>query len=376
MRDPIVIIGGGIGGLTAAIALQQRDVPCVVYERAPALNEIGAGVALWPATLRVLDRFGLGDAVRELAGPWKVGGVLRDDGTPVVTYTVEEFSRVLGEPTAGVHRGELQAVLLGALPDEVVRTSHECASVSVEGDRARVQFVNGSEVVAPVVIGADGRRSRVRASVFGDRPLHDLKAMGWRGTAPIGGDLGWGDFAGELWGDTGRFGILPISRNRVTWFSAVKRPHSDDHRQEILDRFGHWMPPIRELVEATPDDAIWFDRIDDRFPTRRWVKGPVALLGDAAHPMSPDLGQGACQAIMDAAVLAEEIERGPDIRAALRRYERRRRLRAGAVTLTARASTVGARTERRALVALRCRVAAHAPRNATLKQIRLLSAGP
>lgn len=376
MRDPVAIIGGGIGGLAAAIALHRRGLPCAVYERAPALHEIGTGVALWPAALRVLDSMGVGDAVRALAGPWKLGGVRRADGRPILIYTVEEFTQVLGEPTAGVHRGELQAALVQALPEGILHTGKEAAEVAPRGGGVEVTFTDGSRVKAPVVIGADGRRSRVRSTVFGERPLHDLRSLSWRGTSSRGGTLGWGDFAGEMWGRTGRFGILPIGADRVAWFAAIGRVRGDGPRQEILDRFGTWPSPVPELIDATPDDHIWIDGIDDRWPSSRWVRGSVALLGDAAHPMSPDLGQGACQAIMDAAVLAEELDRGAEPGVALRRYERRRRKRAAAVTLAARGSTVVARTERPTLVELRCRMAGAAPRSAVLRQIRMISSGP
>lgn len=384
VRDPVVIVGGGIGGLTAALALQRRDVPCVVYERAPELQEIGAGVALWPSTLRALDELGVGDDVRALRGPWKVGGVLRSDGRPIITYTVEEFAQVMGEPTAGVHRGELQQLLLHALAPGTVRTGRECATVTSHPDRASVTFTDGTTTEAPVVIGADGRRSKVRSSVFGARSLHDLRSVGWRGTAPRGGAEGWGDFAGEMWGPTGRFGILPISNDRVTWFCAVGPTSGSNDREEILERFGSWPAPVRDLIDATDDAHLWTDRLDDRLPSRRWTSGRVALLGDAAHPMSPDLGQGACQAIFDAVVLADELDRlnggGADraggVEDALRRYERRRRWKAAAVTMVARASTAGARTERPALVDLRCRVAGLAPRRSMLKQLRWISSGP
>lgn len=206
-----MVIGGGIGGLTAALALARRGIPVTVHERAPELQEIGAGLGLWPAPLRVFDRLGIGDAVRSLAGPWDVAGLRRFDGKFLVRYSAEQFSARLGEPTIGVHRGELQALLVRSLDAGVVRTSAECIGLDERGDAVTAHFADGSQAHAEVVVGADGRHSAVRRILFGERPLHDCRSVGWRGTAlaPPGSD--WHSAIGETWGPGGRFGILPIS---------------------------------------------------------------------------------------------------------------------------------------------------------------------
>src|SRR5262249_48743694 len=155
----------------------------------------------------------------------------------------------------------------------------------------------------------NGNRSRIRATQFSDRPLRDLGVLGWRATLADPPDFG--GFNGEVWGNGASFGFLPMSRNRVSWFGAA---HGDPPATKafLAARFADWFAPIPEIIAMTPDDQIWFDRLYDLPPTRSWSKGRVALLGDAAHPMSPVLGQGACQAILDAWVVAEELARTPD----------------------------------------------------------------
>ena len=182
---PVVIIGGGIGGLTSALCLVQRDIPCVVYEQAPELHEIGAALALWPAPLAIFDRLGIGKQVRALSGAWQVGGVRRADGRFLVRYTAREFADRLGEPLIGVHRGELQTLLLAALPAGVVMPGSRCVGVeqSVE-DLVHVSFDDGSSIVGRALIAADGQRSLVRATLFGAHELHDCRYVGWRGIAP------------------------------------------------------------------------------------------------------------------------------------------------------------------------------------------------
>lgn len=372
----VVVVGGGIGGLTAALALVQRGLTVSVHERAPELREIGAGLGLWPAPLRVFDRLGIGAEVRALGGPWEVAGLRRTDGSFLIRYSVDELAARLGEPTIGVHRGELHALLLRSLGPDLVRTGAACTGVEQMGDRVRVRFRDAPAVDGRVVVGADGRRSVVRRALHGDRPLHDCRTVGWRGTAvaPAGSD--WHRIIGETWGTTGRFGILPISGNRVTWYAGARSVRHGGGIDEIRDRFGTWHHPIPDLIDATDPTQLWCDAADDRLPVRRWVDGRVALLGDAAHPMTPDLGQGACQAILDAWVLAEELDRCGDPEVALRAYERRRRWRAGAVTLVARASTAGARSEHRALVAMRSALASLAPTSLALRQLDLITRGP
>lgn len=338
MADPVVIVGGGIGGLSTALALLHHDIPCVVHEQAPELHELGAGIGIWPAALRVYDRLGIGDDVRALSSPWEVGGVRASDGAFLVRYSDRQFARRFGELMAGVHRGELQSVLLRALPEGVVRTGARCIGVE---DDARgpvvARFEDGTSVEGRAVIAADGQRSALRAQLFTDRPMHDCRMGSWRGTLPEPPGTDWHRFMGETWGETGAFGMFPISGGRFTWFGATDE-FAGGGKEEILARYGEWHHPIPEMVAATPGEAIWADHLYDRWLVRRWTAGRVALLGDAAHPMTPALGQGACQAIHDGWALAEALSRELAVPDALRAYERRRRRHAWMVTLVARAA--------------------------------------
>jgi 2-polyprenyl-6-methoxyphenol hydroxylase-like FAD-dependent oxidoreductase len=369
-----VIIGGGIGGLTTALCLLQHDIECVVYERAPELHEVGSGVGLWPSAVRVLDRVGLGDAVRALAGPWTVGGVRSQNGTLLSGYRKEQFVARFGEPMSGVHRGELQMLLVGALPDGVLHTGYECAGVDAAADRVEVRFVDRDPVVGRVAIAADGNKSLVRRQLFDDTPLRDLGILGWRGTLVDPPDFG--GFAGEIWGNGASFGFLPMSGNRVSWFGAAdgNPPATKDFLRE---RFADWHDPIPEVIAKTDDDMIWWDRTYDLWPRRQWVQGRVALLGDAAHPMSPFLGQGACQAILDAWVVAEELARASssDEPAALVRYQKRRRNVASAVQLAAHFGCAAARPRPRAVQPLFEASMRVMPNALTLRGLQVLARG-
>ncbi len=160
---------------------------------------------------------------------------------------------------------------------------------------------------------------------------------------PVGSD--WHISIGETWGPGGRFGILPIAGDRVTWYATTRSSRSGGAKAELVEHFGSWHHPIPELVDATSEANIWCDHIFDLWPLRRWSIGSVTLLGDAAHPMTPELGQGACQAILDAWALGQALARNADVESALRTYERGRKPRARFVTLMTRAAAIGANAD-------------------------------
>jgi len=281
--------------------------------------------------------------VRALSGAWEVGGLRRADGRFLVRYTAREFAARLGEPLIGVHRGELQALLLAALPTGSVATGKRCVAVHQSADGiVEASFDNGTTVQGRALIAADGQRSLARATLFGRDSLHDCRYVGWRGIAPQPRGSDWRQFAGETWGAGGRFGILPISGQRVSWYAATRTDRPENRKAALLERFADWHDPIPLLLAASREDDIWCDEIYDLWPIRRWSVGRIALLGDAAHPMTPELGQGACQAILDAWALGEALATELEVPTAFRRYESNRRARARFVIMIARlAATIG-----------------------------------
>ena len=334
-----VIVGGGIGGLTAAIALRRAGVDATVYERAPELREVGAGIGLWANALHVFRRLGLAaDVFRLGAGP--LGGGIRTRGGRWLT---RQPATVLegrwAEPTIAVMRADLQALLLGALPPDAVRLDAHAVSVRQANDGVTVRFENGQEATGDVVVGADGLRSVVRTQLFDPRPPRYRGYTAWRGvTRP--GAVADVDQASEFWGRGERFGLLPVRDRRVAWYASANAPEGSidafGPMAALRERFDRWTAPVPAVLAATPEATIAKNDVYDRRPTRRWVVGRAVLLGDAAHPMTPDLGQGGCQAIVDAWALADSLSTAHDIAGALRDYQRRRWRAASVATLVAR----------------------------------------
>lgn len=341
-----VIVGAGIGGLCAAIALHQTGWSVTVLEQRREGGAEGAGISLWPNAMRVLDRFGIAEQVLERSAPLSEEGGLRLPSGQWVTRAKPGDAPLM--EVALLHRAELQAVLRSALPDDCISSGVQAegldgagAGTVAEGGRLTVRArdsAGSTGFAADLVVAADGVHSTLRETICPSAPPPVYSGhTTWRGVTPSGSILASG--GGETWGYGAKFGYLPLSRERIYWFAELNAPpgtRHDDEQSELLRRFKGWHAPIGEIIRATPRDRIL--RLDVEYlpDLPSYVRGAAALLGDAAHAMTPDLGQGGCQAIEDAAVLAAHLAAHRDIPTALRRYDAERRPRTQAIARAAR----------------------------------------
>ena len=342
----VAIIGGGIGGLTAAIALSRAGIEVAVYEAAAELNEIGAGVALHPNAMKVLRAIGVEDGVRKVAGRsrwqvtcnWKTGRVISKTDR-------RQQAASFGMVGATVHRADLLDVLAGALPAGIVTLGRRCTEVRSDGDLAVACFADGSEIEADVIVGADGIHSSVRTSLFGpDAPRFTGKIC-YRSVVTaevVRGARLFANFAQWL-GPHGTIVLYPLRGEGL--INIVCHYDDDGYRHEswitecggaeVLECYAGWHDSLLRLFAAADTWYKW--ALYDRDPIPRWTRGRVTVLGDAAHPMLPYLGQGACQAIEDGVVLAAALSaEASDPLTGLARYERTRRPRASQVVLASR----------------------------------------
>lgn len=333
-----LIIGGGIGGLAAAIALRDIGWDVKVFERAGAQREVGAGISIWANGMRALDRLGLADAIRATHPPIASGGVYTWRGKPILTESAEALEQRVGEVSVVLHRADLLALLSQAAGAAQVHLGSACVQVRQDVTGVTATFADGTEATGDVLIGADGIRSVVRASLFGDGEPCYAGYTAYRAVTPFDGAL---SMPGEYWGPGARFGIAPLDDGRVYWFATRNAP-SGEHLPPaevhalLRERFAGWAAPIPDLLAATDAAAILQHDITDRPPLARWSQGRVTLLGDAAHPMTPNLGQGACQALEDAVALADVLRDQADISTALHQYEQTRIPRTSQITRQAR----------------------------------------
>jgi salicylate hydroxylase len=346
----VAIIGGGIGGLTAARALCRRGFEVAIYESAPELREIGAGVALGPNAMKVLRSLELEDDVRAIAGRWEWAVTRHGKTGRVISKTSRDQQATLfGSAGATAHRADLLDVLAHSLPGGIVTLGARCVAVESDERVAVAKFQDGSEVEADVVVGADGIHSGVRESLFGpDAPRFTGKIC-YRSVVPVDAVPGESPPAENVqWlGPHGTIVLYPVRRDEL--INVVCHYDDDGYRHEswvteceraeVLERYAGWHESLLRVFSA---GDVWYKwALYDRDPIPQWTRGRVTVLGDASHPMLPYLGQGACQAIEDgcvlAAALAAELD---DPVAGLGRYERTRRPRASQVVLASRARGV------------------------------------
>lgn len=320
----IAIIGGGIGGLTAAIALRQVGFKTEVFEQAPALLDVGAAIALWPNAMRVLESLHLAEKILEKAGVMKQVEWRDQDGFLINRVSIADEKH----PAVALHRADLQSMLLHSVPEASIHLDHAFVNYKQQADKIIATFANGNTVAADFLIGADGIHSDVRSQFINDGdPVYRGYTV-WRGISPLIPKSIPAATAIELHGRGKRFGLGPVGVGRLGWWASANAADHDD----LPSLFAGWYQPVLELIEATPKKSILKTTALDRDPIKTWGNGRMTLLGDAIHPTTPNLGQGGCLAIEDALVLAKCFEKFSAGEEALRRYERCRYERTAAVT--------------------------------------------
>lgn len=329
---PVLIAGGGIGGLTTALALERRGVPWRVFERSPTPREIGSGITLWSNATAVLRALDLGDAVLE-AGTVSEGFEVRlADDRLLATTDLAALTARLGAPSVCLHRADLLGILADAVGRERIECGRPVESFSESAAGVRLRFEDGEEVEGSLLVGADGIGSAVRAQLHGPAEPTYRGYTCWRGVAACEPPAFPPGQVREIWAPGVRIGLNHCGRGKVFFYATANRPAGeagspDGHLAELGRVLRGFPEPTGAFLEAMePGETLRHD-IVDRPPLWRWGRGRVSLLGDAAHPTTPNWGQGACQAMEDAWVLAEELQGGA-MPAALRRYEARRRRRA------------------------------------------------
>lgn len=342
----VAIVGAGLGGLTAAIALLKRGFDVTVFEQASTLGEVGAGIQVSPNAMKVLIALGLDEqALRTAFEPeahvvrsWQSGRVVAR------TQMKGVYKNQFGAGYYGFHRADLHAVLVQALPPERIRLNAKCTAVHNTPDGATLSFEDGTQVRSDIVVGADGIHSVVREQVFGPMTPRFTGVVCWRGLVPTA-SLPAGLIPPDMtvWFGPRSSIVHYYVRNgtMINWAAF----HEQDWRQEswkiegdrneVLETYKDWNPMINELVSRTEKLYKW--AVFDREPLPQWTRGRVTLLGDAAHPMLPSIAQGACMAIEDAYTLATALEQSPaHVEVALQAYEAARRPRTTRVQLTSR----------------------------------------
>jgi len=339
-KPVIAIAGAGIGGLTAAVSLKQVGLTTTVYEQAPELGEVGAGLTITPNATRVLDGLGLEAAMAAMADPTPHVGALDAKTGERVEYTprgAEVYLKAYGAVTRHVHRADLHDALMDALQPRAdqIHTDHQLQTVDQIGGGIELGFANGNKAQCDVLIGCDGIKSAVRDALFPTEPPQFTGYVAWRAVvdrerAPrVNLDPHFASYVA----DGKMFGRYPLRHGQVINCVAMAKRDSAgeeswtarDDVGNVLEEFAGWHQDVIDIIKAIPEDGCFRWSLHTRKALDSWVNGRVTLLGDAAHPMTPFLGMGAAMAIEDAAVLGRCFGKyAPDWDAALAAYQKTR----------------------------------------------------
>jgi 2-polyprenyl-6-methoxyphenol hydroxylase-like FAD-dependent oxidoreductase len=323
-----IIIGAGVGGLTAAIALRRIGMQPVVFERASDVRkiQIGGGLQVWTNAMKAMRQLDLMDSLLAASAELGQCEFRTWSGDVMIGWSVCENSRKLGAPSVGVSRVDLHKVLLDALGDAAVRLNAECTGFTQDMDGVTVRFADGQEERGALLVAADGARSTLRNQLLGPSPVKYAGYSVWQTVGQLNSPLPPDDLFGMWYGRGKRFIYYQVAPRQQHWAAVVNTPPGgirfrDGPKAGLLDWYRGWQKPIESMIEATDESEISRVDIYGRRPLSTWGSGRVTLLGDAAHPITLNLGQGACQAIEDAVVLAKHLQTAPDLVAGLRTYE-------------------------------------------------------
>ncbi|OJJ12532.1 monooxygenase [Roseofilum reptotaenium AO1-A] len=318
----IIVVGGGIGGAATALALSRVGIESVVYERTKELKEVGAGVALWANATHVLKNLGLLEKAKQVSYLTTNYQFNSQHGKKLVNIPVDRFEL----PVVGIHRAELHQLLWRNIPENRFILGEKFERLEHRGSHIHAYFASGLESIGDALIGADGLRSRVRESLLGEVPPTYRNFKTWRGLTDFVPSSYQPGYIQEYLGKGKGFGFMMLGKGKIYWYAAATAPEAQldakvGRKKELEGMYQDWFSSIPELILATDESQILTTDLYDRPPTQPWSRENVTLLGDAAHPMLPTIGQGACTALEDAYVVAKCLKKNPNPSAAFQAYE-------------------------------------------------------
>lgn len=334
----IGIVGGGIGGLSAAICLSRIGIEVEVFERASEIRESGAGVSLWPNATRVLAQMGLLQTCLVKSLPLSSLELVNLQRKSLLQIRIDQEET----PVICMRRPELLAMLHAQVSEKSIYVAHNCTRITTAGAKVAVEFAAQDARTFDAVIGADGAKSLVRSYVTGvtQEPVYRGYSI-WRGVVEC--DLGddSSNRIQEFWGSGRRFGILPIGKNALCWYATDTRgktqeDSADNRKLELLSLFTGWPSPIPEIIRATPPRDILKNGAADLCLRGPWFKHRVTIIGDAAHPLTPNVGQGCCLALEDSLVLSLALQKTGEVERAFQLFGQARRKRVAAIVRATR----------------------------------------
>jgi 2-polyprenyl-6-methoxyphenol hydroxylase-like FAD-dependent oxidoreductase len=303
----IDIIGAGIGGLTTAIALEKKGIETRIFEQAERIKPVGAGIILASNAMQVYEKLGLRKVIEENGNPISSMKITKSDLSPLSKIDLTYFEQKHNVKNIAIHRGTLQQILIDKLKSTEINLSHKLSSIVENENGHFLKFENGAQIQSSTVIGADGLNSIVRQNLFPNNCIRNANQICWRGIAEHKLPIKFKNELNEAWGRSERFGFVQIAENSVYWYAlkAFRKSKNEFSINDLEQYFSDYNPVIQDIVKSTKKEQINTAEISDLKPTNIWFKENACLIGDSIHAATPNMGQGACQAIEDAFVLSE-----------------------------------------------------------------------
>jgi 2-polyprenyl-6-methoxyphenol hydroxylase-like FAD-dependent oxidoreductase len=372
------IVGGGIGGLTLAIAMQRKGFQVTVYESTPKFKLLGAGLGLAANAVKAFLEIGIADEVLSVGKVMKMFRIADDSGKTIAETNSDEMSRRFGTVNNfTIHRADLHRVLLNQLEPETVVLDKNCVDVHQDVNGVAFHFTDGTKAYADYLIACDGIHSPIRRKLLPESSPRYAGYTCWRAVidkVPTDFDF---NHASESWGVGCRFGIVPLSGNRIYWYACINATQNDPVMRsfripELLTYFSGFHSPVSEILKLTrSEDLLWGDILDLK-PIARFAFDKIVLMGDAAHATTPNMGQGACLAIEDSAVLANCIEDYETVDEAFKQFEQKRIKRTTKIVNGSWALGKAAQLENPLLISLRNAAVRLTPSSVAERQVKFI----
>ena len=371
MTETVNIIGAGIGGLTTALTLKQRGLNVNIFESSAEIKSVGAGIILANNAMQVFQKLGLQEKIENAGNKISFMKITDEQLKPLSVVNLVEYEQKYGVSNIAIHRGELQKILANEIGFDNINLSKRLSKI--EKNRLfKLTFEDNSTIESKLVIGADGIKSVVRNQLFKKSTLRNPNQICWRGICEIDLPQKYHNELNEAWGKGKRFGFVKISDKKVYWYALVNSKNVEISDVNLTDFFSEFHSDILYILSATKKEQIIVSDILDLKPIDKWQRENVCLVGDAAHATTPNLGQGACQAIEDAYVLGKLLDNGMAIENTFKAYENLRRKKAHTIVNTSWTIGKMAHIENKFGIWLRNFAMKNMPKSANKKQMDMI----
>jgi len=371
MTETINIIGAGIGGLTTALTLKQKGLNVQLFESSAEIKPVGAGIIIANNAMQVFQKLGIQDKIEKVGNKISYMKITDTQLKEISVVDLTEYEKKYGVHNIAIHRGELQKILVDEIGYDNINLSKRLSKIE-KHELFKLTFEDNTTIESKLVIGADGLKSVVRNQLFEENTLRNAHQICWRGICETDLPIKYHNELNEAWGKGKRFGFVKVSDKKVYWYALTNSKNTNPDNVNLAELFKEFHSDILQIIKATNKDQIIISDIIDLKPIEKWQSQNVCLIGDAAHATTPNLGQGACQAIEDAYIIGKLLDSGLSIENTFEDYEKIRRKKAHTIVNTSWTIGKMAHIENSFGVWMRNTIMKSLPKSANKKQLDMI----